>query len=86
MYLVDSFGYLGSCGILIFKQFGDWEAMSWFTFYSEGLILVMTIGVVVMLINGFYFYKKLKQHSPIVPQTMPIGTPDSSPFTAKKVS
>ena len=83
MYLVDSFGYLGSCGILIFKQFGDWEAMSWFSFYSEGLILVMTICAVVMLINGLYFYKKLKNNTPIVPIAIPVGAQAIEPLPNK---
>ncbi|AEL25480.1 DUF5690 family protein [Cyclobacterium marinum] len=84
MYLVDSFGYLGSCSILIFKQFGNWEAMSWFTFYSEGLILVMTLCALVMLVNGFYFYKKLKQNSSINPLDMPLENPSIQPLTIKK--
>ena len=84
MYLVDSFGYLGSCGILIFKQFGDWEAMSWFTFYSEGLILVMTLCALVMLVNGFYFYKKLKQNASIDPLDLPIDKPLVQTLPIKK--
>lgn len=84
MYLVDSFGYLGSCGILIFKQFGDWEAMSWFTFYSEGLMLVMTFCALVMFVNGFYFYKKLKQNASSDPLDLPIDKPAIQPIPIKK--
>jgi MFS family permease len=71
MYLVDSFGYLGSFGILVFKQFGDWEAMSWLAFYSEGLILVMSLAVALMAFNGFYFYRKLKKHNDMIPVNLP---------------
>jgi hypothetical protein len=84
MYLVDSFGYLGSCGILIFKQFGDWEAMSWFTFYSEGLMLVMTFCALVMLVNGLYFYKKLKLKSANDLLDMPIQKPAVQTLPIKK--
>ncbi|WP_439483118.1 DUF5690 family protein [Cyclobacterium plantarum] len=60
MYLVDSFGYLGSCGILVFKQFGDWEAMSWLNFYSQGLVWMMGFCAVLMLLSGVYFFRKLQ--------------------------
>ena len=58
MYLVDSFGYLGSTGILIFKQFGNYESMSWLAFYSQGLILLMGLSVLLMAGSGFYFFRK----------------------------
>ena len=58
--------------------------MSWFTFYSEGLILVMTLCALVMLVNGFYFYKKLKQNSSINPLDMPLENPSIQPLTIKK--
>jgi hypothetical protein len=62
MYLVDSFGYLGSSGILIFKQFGNYESMSWFGFYSQGLLLLMSLSVLLMAGSGIYFYRKLRAY------------------------
>lgn len=62
MYLVDSFGYLGSSGILIFKQFGNYESMSWLAFYSQGLILLMGLSVLLMAGSGVYFYRKLQAY------------------------
>ncbi len=62
MYLVDSFGYLGSTGILVFKQFGDYEQMSWLSFYSQGLILLMGLSVLLMAVSGVYFFRKLQAY------------------------
>lgn len=61
MYLIDSFGYLGSCGIMVFKQFGNVQNISWLQFYSDSVVILLSIGVLFMMINGFYFYRKLSK-------------------------
>ncbi|MCC5937392.1 MAG: hypothetical protein JJU34_08930 [Lunatimonas sp.] len=59
MYLIDSFGYLGSAGIMVFKQFGNVQELSWLQFYGNSLLILLSLGIVFMLINGLYFYRKL---------------------------
>jgi len=59
IYIADSIGYLGSVGILLWRNFGAGE-MSWLRFYTSlcyggaGLMLVLTAG------SYFYFLKKEK--------------------------
>jgi hypothetical protein len=43
----------------------------------------MTICAVVMLINGLYFYKKLKNNTPIVPIAIPVGAQAIEPLPNK---
>lgn len=59
MYLIDSFGYLGSAGIMVFKQFGNVQALSWLQFYSNSILILLSLGVLFMMVNGVYFHKKL---------------------------
>jgi MFS family permease len=59
MYLIDSFGYLGSAGIMVFKQFGNVQALSWLHFYSNSILVLLSLGILFMVINGMYFHKKL---------------------------
>ena len=60
MYVADSIGYLGSVGVLLWRNFGAGE-MSWLAFYSwickigAGLIIVFTAG------SYWYFFKKQKR-------------------------
>jgi MFS family permease len=63
MYLADSFGYLGSAGIVIIKQFGILENMSWYNFYANIILFFLSIGIVMMLYAHFYFKMKLKKMS-----------------------
>ncbi|WP_194976228.1 DUF5690 family protein [Aquiflexum lacus] len=61
MYLADSFGYLGSVGIVTVKQFGILENMSWYNFYSQVILIFLSLSVVLILYTLFYFKRKLKQ-------------------------
>ena len=61
MYLADSFGYLGSVGIVTIKQFGILENMSWYNFYSQIILIFLSLSVVMVLYTLFYFKRKLKK-------------------------
>ncbi|GAB2495005.1 DUF5690 family protein [Algoriphagus taiwanensis] len=61
MYLVDSFGYLGSSMVMVFKQFGGFENLSWLNFYIGTLLLFMCLSLVLMTGSFIYFQKKLKR-------------------------
>lgn len=61
MYLVDSFGYLGSSLVMVIKQFGGFENLSWLNFYISTLLLFMCLSLVLMAGSFIYFQKKLKK-------------------------
>lgn len=63
MYLVDSFGYLGSSMVLVVKQFGQFENISWLNFYINSLLLFLSISMVLILSSYLYFQRKSKQNS-----------------------
>ncbi|WP_075351637.1 DUF5690 family protein [Algoriphagus marinus] len=63
MYLVDSFGYLGSSLVLVVKQFGQFENLSWLNFYINSLLLFLSISLVLILSSYLYFQRKSKQNS-----------------------
>jgi hypothetical protein len=55
MYLADSFGYLGSVGIVTIKQFGILQDMSWHLFYTQGILVMLSIGTGMMLFTYVVF-------------------------------
>ncbi len=61
MYLADSFGYLGSIGILLFKNLGS-NKMSYISFFIQSIYLVSIIGVVCMFTSLIYFNRKIKSN------------------------
>jgi MFS family permease len=63
MYLADSFGYLGSLSIVTIKQFGVLENMSWYNFYTQMILIFLSLGIVMILYTRSYFKMKLKQSS-----------------------
>ena len=61
-YIVDSFGYLGSVLILLYKNFGSAKT-SWLSFYIT-LNYIITIAVLTLSVITFLaFRKKAKRHS-----------------------
>jgi uncharacterized membrane protein len=62
MYLADSFGYLGSVAIVTIKQFGILQDMSWHLFYTQGILIMLSIGVGMMLYTLWYFKRKTKNY------------------------
>ena len=62
MYLADSFGYLGSVGVIITKTIFN-AKLSWTTVYSTGVIILSVVGVITTFLALLYFNKKLV-HSP----------------------
>jgi len=57
MYISDSFGYLGSIGILFYKEFGT-HNISWINFFSGMIYVVCTIGILFTVLSQFYFSRK----------------------------
>jgi hypothetical protein len=59
MYVADSFGYLGSVGVLFFKEFG-YANLSWLNFFISGGYLVSVIGTFLIAGSMIYFHYKHK--------------------------
>lgn len=59
MYIADSFGYLGSIGILLFKNFSG-NTLSYSNFFIDAIYLVSGVGVVFMLYSMVYFNRKIQ--------------------------
>lgn len=76
MYLVDSFGYLGSSLILVASQLGGFGDISWLYFYSQAVILFLSISMVLIAGSFFYFQTKIKRktkpHSPSLTLLKPL--------------
>ncbi|MGC4022846.1 MAG: DUF5690 family protein [Cyclobacteriaceae bacterium] len=58
--LADSFGYLGSVSVLLYKYFGQGN-LSWQNFFITSGYLLSTTGFVAMTISLYYFKKKLSK-------------------------
>lgn len=63
MYIADSFGYLGSIGILLFKNFGQTE-MSYAGFFMNALYVLSIAGIILTLFSLLYFNTKLSKEHP----------------------
>ena len=57
--LADSFGYVGSVGVLFYKQFGQTE-LSWLTFFITSGYFLSVAGGVTMTCSVVYFLSKHK--------------------------
>lgn len=60
MYLADSFGYLGSIGVMLFKDFAE-KDVSWLNFFISGSFVLGAVGVLLTFGSGIYFYLKYKK-------------------------
>ena len=62
IYVADSFGYLGSVGVLITKEIMRVK-LQWTSFYSQGVIVLSVFGIIGTIISLVYFsnrYKKMQ--------------------------
>jgi hypothetical protein len=57
IYISDSFAYLGSICILLYKNFGQ-HNLSWISFFSTMVYIVCSIGIVFTIFSQLYFNKK----------------------------
>lgn len=69
IYLADSFGYLGSMAVLLYKNFGQ-PSLSWLNFFIKAALLLSVFGSAVIVVSFFYFkykfYKSQKLQSEIL--------------------
>lgn len=57
IYLADSFGYLGSVVVMLFKNFSG-MTLSWSHFFMDAVFSVSVTGIVMMVISAVYFKKR----------------------------
>lgn len=62
MYVADSFGYLGSVGVLLIKEFG-YTATSWVSFFVYAGYATSVVGTFLMAGSMAYFHYKHRQSS-----------------------
>lgn len=61
MYVSDSFGYLGSLSVLLFKEFGMDKAAKWSPFMSTLIMGSSVLGVVGIIFSFLYFNRKYRR-------------------------
>jgi len=61
IYLADSFGYLGSVTILLWKEIGS-NIGNWTSFLTQSSLIVGVIGLAAMLFAANYFNSKQKSY------------------------
>ncbi|MEH6659177.1 DUF5690 family protein [Leeuwenhoekiella marinoflava] len=57
IYLADAFGYMGSMGVLFYKNFGMNE-ISWLAFFINGAYLLSVLGTCSVIVSYFYLKNK----------------------------
>jgi hypothetical protein len=62
IYLADSFGYLGSIGVLMYKNFGQ-QQLNWLNFFKYGAYISSTIGILLVIFAWIYFSRKTAAYS-----------------------
>jgi hypothetical protein len=64
IYIADSFGYLGSVGVLFFKEFGHAE-LSWLDFFISSGYIISVVGTLLIAGSMLYFHLKYRQWNPV---------------------
>ncbi len=62
IYLADSFGYMGSVGVLLTKEIAKVK-LNWVSFFSNSVILLSVAGVLITLFSALYFSRKRKERA-----------------------
>jgi MFS family permease len=59
IYLADSFGYVGSIGVLMSKEIFKVK-LNWVTFFSNSVIILSILGLVLTIFSSIYFMDKYR--------------------------
>ncbi|MES2448001.1 MAG: DUF5690 family protein [Bacteroidota bacterium] len=59
IYIADSFGYVGSIGVLLSKEIFKIQ-LNWVTFFSNSVMILSVIGGLLTIFSLIYFSKKYK--------------------------
>jgi hypothetical protein len=63
IYVADSFGYLGSDVILLFKNFTH-VTISWTKFFVNMIVVISLAGMMLTVLSANYFRKKYQTSFP----------------------
>lgn len=63
MYVADSFGYLASVGVMLFKEFG-YKDVSWLDFFIRSGYIICGAGTILMIGSMIYFHRRHQAWSP----------------------
>lgn len=63
MYLADSIGYLGSVGVLVWRNFMQPD-VSWISFYTA-LCCITSVVIMVLSVFSFWYFKSLKNEQKV---------------------
>ncbi len=58
IYLADSFGYMGSVGVLLSKEIFKVK-LNWVDFFSNSVMLLSVAGLVLTIFSAYYFSRKM---------------------------
>src|ERR1044071_9131815 len=64
IYVADSFGYVGSVLVMLYKEFGQ-KDVSWLNFFIGGGYVMSVTGSILILISLVYFVRK---HATLKPE------------------
>jgi hypothetical protein len=59
IYVADSVGYVGSVTVMLVKE-GMTLKIQWTSFFSQSVMLLSFVGVIITIYSIFYFNKKHK--------------------------
>lgn len=65
IYIADSFGYLSSVGVLLYKDFGQAD-ISWYHFFIQFSYLITIVGLILTVASFFYFKRQKKTSSTVL--------------------
>ena len=57
IYLADSFGYMGSVGVLLSKEIFK-VRLNWVQFFSNSVIILSVLGLIISVFSALYFARK----------------------------
>ena len=60
IYLADSFGYMGSVGVLLSKEIFKVK-LNWVEFFSNSVMWLSVLGTVITIFSAYYFARKKKK-------------------------
>lgn len=69
IYVADSFGYLGSVTLLLWRNFGQ-GSLDWLQFFTAGAYVTSVVGTVLTLLAAVYFYRRSANQAALV-ETVP---------------
>jgi hypothetical protein len=61
MYISDSFGYMGSLSVLLYKEFGMSHSALWSPFMTNLIMGSSILGIIGITFSFFYFNRKYRR-------------------------